>query len=96
MPVTGANKKDKMVLAKLPYIYYLLRFWKNNQNKMRASIDFGSKLNKITPIYVLKLGLWVCQTYIGTQKIDGSTFKIFEIILASFQLENKLKMAKFF
>ena len=30
------------------------------------------------------------------QKIDGSIFEIFEIVLASFQVENKLKKAQFF
>lgn len=95
VPVTKAGKKKEMTLARVPYIHYSLRFWKDT-NKMQALIDFDSKVNIITLIYVLKLGLRVRQTKVKAQKIDGSTLETFKIVLASFQLENKLEQARFF
>lgn len=59
-------------------------------------IDLGSKINVITSGYASKLGLKICHTNIKVQKIDGLIFKTFEMILASFQVENKLKKACFF
>ena len=55
-PITGASKEDKIVLEKVPYIHYLLRFQKDI-NEMRALIDSASEVNAITPAYASKLGL---------------------------------------
>ena len=46
--------------------------------------------------YVSKLGLKVRLTNIKTQKIDNFTLKTFEMVLASFQVENKLERPWFF
>ena len=43
--------------------------------------------------YKLKLGLKVFFINVKVQKIDGSSLEIFEIVLASFQIENILKKA---
>lgn len=43
----------------------------------------------MTLIYTAKLGLKVCQTDVRAQKIEGSTFKIFKILLANFEVEDK-------
>ena len=56
----------------------------------------GSKLNAMTLTYAAKLGLKVRKIDIGAQKIDGSTLEIFGIVLAEFQVENKLGRAQFF
>ena len=50
----------------------------------------------MTLVYALKLGFQVSCTNIKAQKIDGSIFKTFEIVLASFQMEDKLGKAWFF
>ena len=44
----------------------------------------------------LKLELKIRFTNIKAQKIYNSIFKMFEIVLASFQIENKLKKAQIF
>ena len=41
-------------------------------------------MNAMIVEYVLKLGLKICFTNVKVQKIDGSIFKTFGIILASF------------
>ena len=46
--------------------------------------------------YVLKLGLKVRPTNVKAQKIDGSTLQTFEMVLASFQVEDTLRRARFF
>ena len=50
----------------------------------------------MTPAYSSKLGLQVHCTDVGAQKIDGSTFKTFGMVLASFFVEDKLGKARFF
>ena len=50
----------------------------------------------MTPGYVLKLGLKVRPTDVGAQKIDGSTLETFGMVLASFQIEDKLGRPRFF
>lgn len=50
----------------------------------------------MTSAYTAKLGLKTQLTYIEAQKIDGSTLETFEIVLASFKVENKLGKSRFF
>ena len=50
----------------------------------------------MTPGYVLKLGLKIYPTNVGAQKIDGSTLEMFEIVLTSFQVEDKLGRTRYF
>lgn len=46
--------------------------------------------------YLAKLGFKVQLTNIGAQKIDGSAFKIFRMVLASFWVNDKLGRSRFF
>ena len=46
--------------------------------------------------YIQKLGLKTSKTNVGAQKIDNSTLKIFGIVIANFQMENKISKARFF
>ena len=50
----------------------------------------------MTSRYISKLGLKVRSTNVEVQKIDGSIFEMFEIVLASFQIKNTLGKAQFF
>ena len=87
--MTKASKEDNNVaLARLLYIYYPLHFWKNT-NKLWALLDLSSEVNTITLAYASKLGLRVRRTNVRAQKIDGSTFDMFEMVLVSFQIEDK-------
>ena len=93
--VTEASKEKYVSLEQGPCIHYLLRFQKDTID-VRALIDSGNEFNAMTPAYVLKLGLKVYSTNVGAQKIDGFILKIFEMVLASFQVEDKLEKAQFF
>ena len=46
--------------------------------------------------FALKLGLKVRSTNVETQKINDSTFKTFGMVLASFQVKDKLGRPQFF
>ena len=46
--------------------------------------------------YASKLGFKLYPTDVGVQKIDGSILKIFRMVLASFQVKDKLGRARFF
>lgn len=63
---------------------------------MQALIDSGSKVNAMSLIYAKKLEFQIWKTDIGIQKINGSTLSIFEIVIADFQVQDKLERAKFF
>ena len=50
----------------------------------------------MTPAYASRLDLWVYHTNIRAQTIDGSTLETFEMVLASFQVKDKLGRTRFF
>lgn len=50
----------------------------------------------MTPAYAAKLYLKVCYIKVKVEKIDGFTFKTFKIVLAYFQVKDKLKKVCFF
>lgn len=83
--ITKASKKDdNIILDKILYIYYLLRFYKDKKNKVRVLINSNSKCNIIILAYVSELGLKVREINIRAYKINGSTLKTFKMVLASF------------
>ena len=91
MPVIGGGKK----VVGMPCIYYLVQF-QEGQEQVRALLDSGSKVNTMNPTYIKKLDLKTWKTNIGAQKIYGSTFETFGMMIADFQVENKGGKPKFF
>lgn len=75
------TSNENVVLNQILYFYYPLWFKKN---EVQALINSGSKINIKTLVYVLKLDLQVRYTNVKAQKIDGSTLKTFDQVLASF------------
>ena len=94
-PVTEARHKNVVVLDCVPCICYPMRF-KKSKVQVLALINSGSEVNAMTPAYALKLGLKVHTTNVGAQKINGSTLETFRIVLASFQVEDKLGRTRYF
>ena len=80
-------------LQRISYISYLIQF---QREEVRALSNSDRKVNVMTSVYTLKLGFRVYPTDIGAQKIDGSIFETFRMIMANFQIENKLGKAWFF
>lgn len=48
------------------------------------------------PVYAAKLGLEVLTTNVKAQKICNSTLKLFKMVLATIQIQKKLKKTRFF
>ena len=93
--MTKASKEEHVTLERVPCVHYPLHFRKNTAD-VRALIDSGSEVNAMTPAYSSKLGLWVYRTNVGAQKIDSSTLQTFGMVLANFQVEDKLRKTRFF
>ena len=91
--MTETSKEDDVLLLRVPYIHYPIRFKKK---EVQVLIDSDSELNAMTPAYASKLGLRVYHTNIGAQQIDSSIFEIFEMVLASFKMEDMLERIRFF
>lgn len=79
MPVT--DDAEEFVLKKKLCIYYLVKF---QEEKIRALLNSGSKINAMSSAYIKKLDFKTIKTNVGAQKIDSLTLKIFEIVTADF------------
>ena len=93
--MTEAGKKDINVLDSIFCICYLI-WYKKTKIQVQTLLDSGSEVNAMTPEYASKLSLKVCPTNIKAQKIDNSIIETFQIILASFQVDDTLEKARFF
>ena len=85
----------QLVLDYVPCICYLIWF-KKSKVQIQALIDSGSEVNAMTQEYASKLGLKIYTTDVGAQKIDDSILKTFAMVLASFQIEDKLGRTRYF
>lgn len=94
--ITEISKKDEIVLKRILYIYYPLRIYKNKKNEVQALINLGSKINTMILAYASKLDLKIRHTKVKAQKINGSTFQMFGMVLASFKVEDKQDRAQYF
>ena len=84
------------ILDKIPCIYYLVQFRKDKNKDDLALFDSGSKVNAMTPAYANHLDLKVRVTDIGMQKIDGSSLATYGMVIAAFQVVDKLGHFWFF
>ena len=91
MPVTNGGKE----VVKVPYIYYPVRF-QEDQEQVNALLDSGSKANAISLAYVKRLSLKAQKTDVWAQKINGSAFETFGMVIADFQVEDKVGKPRFF
>ena len=82
------NRDEEVVLKKIPYIYYSIRF-QEGQNQVKALLNCGSEVNAMSPVYAKSLGLKTWKTNVRAQKIDGSALKTFGMVIADFQIEDK-------
>ena len=95
--LTGADKKaqEVIVLDQVSCIHYPVQFWKDKAT-IQALIDSGSKINAMTLAYAKQLGLWIRKIDVGAQKINGSLLTTYGIVIATFQVKDRLGRARFF
>lgn len=58
-------------------------------------INFGSKVNAMSPVFAATLSLTTKITNVGTQKIDSFFLKTDDMVLAGFSLQNSLEKIQF-
>lgn len=87
--MTGASMRveDKQLECVL-FIQYLVKFNKG-YTEVQALIDSDIEVNAISPAYAVVLGLRICSTDVGAQKIDESTLLTYGMVLANFYLKDK-------
>ena len=90
------QKTPKVILNQVPYIHYPIQFQKNKKATIQALINSDSEVNVMTLAYAANFGLKVYSINVGAQKIDDSSLKTFGIVIAAFQVEDKLDRARFF
>ena len=96
--MTSASTKALKVkiLDKVLYISFPVQFRKDKGKDVLALLNSESEVNMITPAYAAYLGLKMRVTNIGVQKIDGSSIATYGIVIAAFQVVNKLGRSWFF
>ena len=96
--MTGASRKAPKVrvLDRVPCICYPVQFRKNKGKDVLALLDSGSEVNAMIPAYAAHLGLKVRVTDAGAQKIDGSLLATYNMVIAVFQVVDKLGRSRFF
>ena len=83
-------------LDKVPYIYYPVQFFKDKCKNILALLDSRSKVNAMTSAYVAYLGLKVRVINVGAQKINRSSLATHGMVIAAFQIVDKLSHSLFF
>ena len=63
---------------------------------MSALLDLGSQVNTMHPAFAEKLGLVFRTTNVGAQKINGTTFKTYGIVVAAFSMTDQANRVRFF
>ena len=95
--MTGAKEAPKVrVLNRVPYICYPVQFRKDKSEDVLTLLDSGSEVNAMTPAYAAHLGPKVRMTDVGAQKIDESSLAIYNMVIATFEVVDKLGYFRFF
>ena len=96
--MTAASREALKVRVpdKVPCICYFVQFRKDKGKDVLALLKSESEVNAITPAYTAHLGLKVRVTDLGVQKIDGSLLATYNMVIAAFQVVDKLSRPRFF
>ncbi len=86
------TEKTETELEQLSYIRYPITF----KDQTEALLNAGSKVNTMSQVFAHQLGLMICKTNVGTQKIDGTTLETYGIVVFTFSVSDKDGREKFF
>ena len=84
MTETSRKAQEVRILDKILCIYYLIQFQRNKGKDILALLNFGSKVNAMTPSYIAQLDIKVQKTNVSTQKIDISLLETYRIVIMAF------------
>ncbi len=89
---TSMTEKTEEELECVLCIWYPVTF----KDKTKTLLDLGSKVNIMSQVFSHQLGLKIHKTDVDTQKIDGTTLKIYKMVVSIFFMSNKDGREKFF
>ncbi len=90
--IMSMTEKTEGELERVPYIWYPVTF----KDQTEALLDSKSEVNTMSQTFVEQLGLKICKTNVGDQKIDGTTLETYGIVVFTFSISNKDGMNMFF
>ena len=61
-----------------------------------ALLDSGNEVNAMYPAFAERLGFVVLTTNVGVQKIDGTTFETYGMVVAAFSVTDQANKVRFF
>ncbi len=82
---TSMTDKKTEELELVPCIWYPVTF----KDQIEALLDSGSKVNAMSQAFAQQLGLKICKTNVGAQKIDGTTLETYGMVVSTFSVLNK-------
>ncbi len=86
------DKKTEEELERVPYIQYPVTF----KDQIEALLYLGSEVNAMSQAFTQQLGLKICKTNVGAQKINGITLKTYGIVVSTFLVLDKDRRERFF
>ncbi len=79
-------------LEQVPCIWYPVIF----KDQIEALLDTGSEVNAMSQAFAQQLGLKICKTNVGAQKIEGTTLETYEMVVSIFSVSDKNGRERFF
>ncbi len=86
------DKKTEEELERIPCIRYPVTF----KDQSKALLDTGSKVNAMSQAFAQQLGLKICKTNVGAQKIDGTILETYGMVVSTFSVSDKDGRERFF
>ncbi len=86
------TEKMEEELERVPCIQYLITF----KNQTKALLNSESEVNTMNQAFAHQLGLKICKTNVGAQKIDDTTLEIYQIVISTFSVSDKDGSERFF
>ena len=84
--MTEDNEKAILVSAKELERVTCIQYPIALPGPVSALLDSGSKINAMHPAFAERLGLVMQTTNVSAQKIDGTTFETYEMVVAAFSV----------
>ena len=95
--VIGAKKAQKLrILNQASCICYPMQFWKDKGSNILALLNSKNEVNAMTLAYAAQLGFKMQRTNVSASKINGSSLATYSIVIAVFQVLDKLGRSRFF
>ncbi len=89
---TSMTKKTEEELERVSNIWYFVTF----KDQTKALLDSRSEINAMSQAFAQQLGLKICKTNVGAQKIDGTILETYGMIVSTFSISDKDGKERFF